>query len=117
MHWTRIFAAALALASAPMALADMRAVPPPPGVLPSELGALAALQRRHSSIVRRAERMCAHQYGWYGGAQFRACVVGSVENAVTLSQDPQLQAYHRSLPFPIRYQWRSAGAPAPWAIR
>lgn len=117
MFWTRIFAAALALAVAPLAWADFRPVEPPPGLLPADPVPLAALKRRHSSIVRRAERMCAHDYGLHGGGQYRACVVGSVDNAVMLSQDPQLQAYHRSLPFPVRYRWRSAAAPAPWAIR
>lgn len=117
MKWTWILAAALALWATALARADLTPVPPPPGVLPGDQGALAALHRKHSRIVRRAERMCAHEFGWSGGAQFRACVVGSVENAVTVAQDPQLQAYHRSLPYPIRYQWRGGAAPAPWAVR
>jgi hypothetical protein len=104
MKWTWMFAAAFALSAAPLAQANLAPVPPPPGVLPADQDALATLHRKHSRIVRRAERMCAHDFGWSGGAQFRACVVGSVDNAVTISQDPQLQAYHRSLPFPIRYR-------------
>jgi hypothetical protein len=94
----------------------MSAAPPPPGVLPDDPGRMAIIRHKHANIVRRAERRCAHDYGWGGGANFRACVVGSVETAITVSQDPALLAYHRSMPFPARYRWRDAG-PTPWQMR
>jgi hypothetical protein len=107
----------LAILAAPAAAANMSAAPPPPGVLLQDGPGFDALQRRHAAILRRAGRSCAHQYGWQSGVNYRACVVGSVENAIMISQDPQLQAYHRSLPFPIRYQFRPDAAPAPWQIK
>jgi hypothetical protein len=112
----RVCAVTLALALAPAASADMAPVPPPPGVLPDDPGRMAFIRQRHASIVRRAERRCAHQYGWNGGVNFRACVVTSVDTAVMASENPQLIAYHRSLPFGARYQWRDPG-PTPWQMR
>jgi hypothetical protein len=97
---------AAALTCATPALADMAPLPPPPGAIPEDPAQFRALQAQHARIVRRAERMCAVDYGWGGGAGFRACVVSSVENAVMLSQNPALAAYHRSLPFHARYRWR-----------
>lgn len=116
MVWIRLVLALLALTWAYSARADLTPVAPPPGLLPDDPARMAIIRHKHASIVRRAERMCGQQYGWYGGASFRACVIGSVENGLTVSQDPMLSAYHRSLPFPARYQWRSPG-PTPWQMR
>lgn len=116
MTGMRVFALVLALFAVPVARADLTPVPPPPGVLPDDPDRLASIRHRYTLIVRRADRQCAHQYGWSGGINYRACVIGSVDNAILLSEDPQLQAFHRSLPFPARYQWRDPG-PTPWQLR
>ena len=116
MPAARACAALLALLLAPIARADLTAVPPPPGVLPDDPGRLAAIRQKHASIVRGAEHRCGSAYGWNGGPSFRACMISGVESAISVSQDPALLAYHRSMPFPIRYQWRN-DRPEPWRMR
>jgi hypothetical protein len=100
----RFFCAICCVAAASIAQASQ--APLPPGAIPENPSQYRAVQSQHARIVRRAERMCAVDYGWKGGAGFRMCMVSSVDNAVMLSGNSALQAYHRSLPFPARYRWR-----------
>lgn len=106
------------LALSQLAFADISAVSPPPGILPQGEDQLRALDAQQSGIVRRAERICAVDHGWSGGAAFRACVISLADNAVATSGSPQLQAYHRALPYPARYSSQRVGPRwSAWQVR